>query len=220
MSIHSDDTLTLNGGKLIELTHEISLIDSEGILQKTKNVYHFYRLTAFAYIPADIAGSFLGGIGSSVMSCLSSSVTSTLATVRDISNPASAGFEQDDGTPGANGGDRLPSSQAVVINTKTGARGKNYRGSKHYVGCSESFTTRDELNASATPSFNSLAGILGTAPQFNDSAGNQWNLCVLSTSLSKLSLAPVVVTYADVTLATVNLTLGTMRRRKEITRVL
>lgn len=218
--LHSDDTLTLGGGKLIEAVCDLSILDSEGIVQRTKNVYHFYRVTAFTYDAADICQQAHTAIQTAVLGAVNSSCTATLTTVRDLSNPNDAGASVADAAVGSNGGDRLPSSAAVVINLKTGLRGKNYRGSKHYVGCSETMTTKDELNGSGTAPFSGIASMLSAVPVFTDSSGNQWLHCVLSTSLSRLNANPVVVTYADVTACTVNLTLGTMRKRKEPTRVL
>jgi hypothetical protein len=219
MSLHSDDTLTLNGGKLIEIVQDTSFIDSEGIKQVAKNVYHFYRVTAFAYSAPDIVAAFNDAFVPTYENALNNSCTITQTTVRDLSNPTDAGAALLTLTTGDQLGDRLPSSQAVVVNLKTGLRGKNFRGSKHYVGCSETMTTKDELNGSGTVAWVAVGTTLATVPMFLDAANNQWLTCVLSTSLSKLTNTPVVVTYADVTSSTLNLTLGTMRRRKERTRL-
>lgn len=118
-------------------------------------------------------------------------------------------------TAGAVAGDRLPTFNAVTIQLKTGFRGRNYRGSKHFAPLSEGDTTLDNLVGAAITRWQAVRDALAAMTAVTVTGGSTWKLIVLSTSLSDLTANPCLFTGADVTSCVLNETVGTMRHRKE-----
>lgn len=115
---------------------------------------------------------------------------------------------------GAIGTDGMSSGETAYVLLRTGLRGKNYRGSKHFTGLSEADTTQpndDVLNAAAIVLWGTV--ITGMGTPLVDASGNTWVLQVLSKTLSQLVINPTTVVANDVTTLFLNKRIGRMKRR-------
>jgi len=114
---------------------------------------------------------------------------------------------------GALATDRMPGYNAVVVQLHTAIKGKSGRGSKHFAGVVEASTTGDVLTGGGVTLWQTVATALNAG--FTDSDGNQWRLGINSHKPPAQWLVnPVTIVWNDVTSTLLNLTLGTMRRRK------
>lgn len=111
-----------------------------------------------------------------------------------------------------------PGTQAfdsVYCLLRTGLRGKNYRGSKHFAGLSEVDTTQpndDVLNAGAIALWATV--LAGMATPLVDLSGNTWVLEIVSKTLSQTVINPTVVVGNDVTTMLLNKRIGKMKNRQ------
>jgi hypothetical protein len=113
---------------------------------------------------------------------------------------------------GAITGDRLQTFAAAFLLMRTGLRGRQFRGSKHFGPMSESDIGDDVFNAGCLARLATIAtAMLAT---LTDTTGNQWKLTVLSRTLSQLQFNPTTVVTNDVTQILVRESVGTMRGRK------
>src|SRR5262249_33292945 len=105
----------------------------------------------------------------------------------------------------------------VTVRHKTAQRGKNYRGSKHLGPVAESDTLTDEIDPAMQAKWNSAT--IAISQSFTITAtGGIWSPCVVSRNLSQLKTDAYTIIGADVTQGILNLTIGTMRHRKEKTK--
>jgi len=120
------------------------------------------------------------------------------------------------GFTGAIATDRKASFVAGVIRKLTGVPSRNCRGSMHVGALPEAFTTKDQLNSTGQTAYNALRTAWnGAASAGIDDGAQVWFPIVLSATRSDLFSTPCLFTYAPVTSHTLNLRIGTMKRRKE-----
>jgi len=113
---------------------------------------------------------------------------------------------------GAIATDRAPSYNAVYMLLRTGVRGRKYRSSRHFPAVNEIDTTGDVLTGAGLVRWQAVQTAL--LANLTDATGNVWVPCVVSASLSQLRTNPTTVVRNDVTEVILDLTLGTMRKRK------
>lgn len=188
----------------------------DGLFRPLVNVFHFHKVGGSSQ-PAllDLANGLQSGVVSALSAVLNVRVTDILASIRPLDDPTVTEVTTN-GTAGTGviTGDPLSASMAVVFRIGTGVRGRNFQGSKHFGGLSESDCTGgDELDSSRYTLWN----VVATAMQspLVDAGGNTYTMCVLSSTLSGINQSPPFFTGADVDSVTLNHILGTMRRRKE-----
>jgi len=181
----------------------------------TANVFH-YRRTAVVIDPSktSLEAEFQAECTPLILDMLNVRWTHTGNTVRWIDDALDAPVAFVHSDPALEAGDSLQSDQALFLLYRTAIRGRNYRGSKHFGPLSESDTTTngDVINAGAITRANALAAALATP--LTDGDGNVWNPCVLSRSLSQLTVNPTTVIANDVTQILVNKRIGNMKRRQ------
>lgn len=117
--------------------------------------------------------------------------------------------------PGAIATDSLPSDDAVYYLYRTGLRGRNYRGAKHFGPASEVDTTADVLTGAGLARWQTVQTAL--AASNTDANGNVWAPAVLSRSLSQLRTNPTTVVANNVQQVLLDLNIGTMRHRRSRT---
>jgi len=115
---------------------------------------------------------------------------------------------------GAIGTDSEPSVDAVVCVLKTAFRGRNARGFKHFGGTNEVDTTRDILTGAGLTRWEAVRDAVDD--QMTDSTGTIWNPFIFSRPGSQIKKNPCVVRGADINVVTLDLQIGTMRKRKSL----
>jgi hypothetical protein len=201
----------------LEVVEKAHATQNDGSTQEIVNVYHLTR----------IAGS-TGGVGLAALGAtwraffdanlsplLSATYIGDESTIRILDDPTSLALLI--GTP-ANGGvagDALPSFAAVSMDIVTDARGRCFRGRKHYGPIAESAAVDGELSAAAVTAWLAYQAALQAMTNWNDGAGNFYALSVLSRINSNLIGPSPFFTYAVMKSISVSERLGTMKRRKE-----
>jgi len=119
---------------------------------------------------------------------------------------------------GTRTGDRLPLFNAACIQCRSDARGRSYRGSKHFAPVSESDTTDDTLTGAGLTNWQTLAAALDPSALFLTGLnGSVWQFVILSPTLSNLTANPSIFTFSTVIAnggTILNAKVGTMKRRK------
>lgn len=127
-------------------------------------------------------------------------------------------------TVGGSAGDSLPLDNAVTIRKQTGDRGRNYRGSWHFGPISEADTIKDEISNAAPSGVGVTNWATNLKPALVASITNGTSVFkpfILSQTLSQLKnpavFGPTKICGSGPLLGPlpVNLTLGSMRKRKE-----
>lgn len=204
---------------MLEGTWKIDVTQDNGNVKQFVNVLHFRRITGSTppnmttlVTSLDTNGLAMVLVNVNVNALWNSS------SLRPLDDPLNPGivYAVNTGNPGGQTGDRYDSFSAAKLSLNTGIRGKSFRGSKHFGPLSESDAAGDDLNAGAITNWtNTAVAIFGSPFILSDGTGNTFQCCVLSTLLSKLTPPSIQFTGADVLSATLNHTIGTMRRRKE-----
>lgn len=161
---------------------------------------------------ANIGAAFAAGIIPTYTGALNVRYTASGCDVRFIDDATDAYITTADSTAGAVTGDSLADYSAAVIQLHTAYRGRSGRGSVHLGPMSESDVTGDVLVSAGITRVNAFISAL--AAGFTDSDGNVWVQQVFSRTLSQVSINPTAVVVNDVVSRLLNLTTGTMRRRK------
>lgn len=209
-----------NTGNLInyvEIVSQATAVARGGGVKNIFNVYHFRRTTtANPVVKANIQTAFQTSIMTPVLAAVNVDYTQSANTLRFFEDPTDAPVSTPQSGVGAISGDRLPDFSAVVIQLKTGARGKVGRGSKHYGPIAESDTTGDDLVAGSVTRFQTLGAAIVAG--FTDSNGNVWVPGLKGAprllSPAQYLVAPTTTVWTDIVSYLLNKSLGTMKRRK------
>ncbi len=127
-------------------------------------------------------------------------------------------------TVGGSAGDSLPLDNCVTIRKQSGDRGRNYRGSWHFGPVSEADTLKDEITNAAPSGVGVTNWATNLKPALVASITNGASVFkpfILSQSISQLKnpaeFGPLNIKGSGPLVGPlpVNLTLGTMRKRKE-----
>lgn len=195
-----------------------------GTVKPILNVFHFRRLTNSS--PADFVqflANFTTLFQEPILNTLNSRYNLIQTECRPMDDPAAATAIQpvNDSAALGNAASAYDLLSAVVYQMKTGFRGRSFKGSKHFSGLDEGQVTGDELTAAAvTATWDALtAAFVSAIAGISDGSGNTFYPIILSPTLSSIGPTdiPGVFTGADVNGVVLNLTIGTMRRRKEKT---
>lgn len=182
----------------------------------TKNVefvFHFRRLaTTFPLSKAAFEVAFQSNIAATVIANLNAAYTQTANQVRCLNDATDANYSNARSVVGGITGDQQQNFDTLVLQYKTGYRGKSGRGSKHFAPLTATDTLGNTLVAGTVTAWQTVAGTL--AAQFTDGVGNVWRPVILSRKLSQLKTNPTVVFTNDVTNILLNKTTGTMKKRK------
>lgn len=189
----------------------------------TRSIVQVYHFNQLALVPiAEDGISLLDDLFSKLDGALKAALSIDYAGLdvrgRFMDDPTSAEFvSMSTPSPGQVTGDRLPIFNAATIQIRSSARGRSYRGSKHFAPVAESSTTEDALNMTGLGLWGSVATQLQNLT-LTGANGSSWQLIVLSRVLSDLTANPSVFTFASEQPgaggAVLNTKIGTMRRRK------
>lgn len=191
--------------------------DEGGGATKSNNVYNFHRISGSGgATKSAINVAFQSAIQTKVLAALSADYGQLRNEIRFIDDALDAYVAFIQSHPGLVAGERLPDGNAVTIRMKTGTRGRWAKGSKHYGPIAEDDTDGDVLTAGSTVLFQALGAALVAG--FTDSGGNTWASTIVSIGSqfhsSQLANNPTTVVASDVSSYLLNVTLGTMRRRR------
>lgn len=208
----------------IEVILRGTLLDNQERAIPCLNVFHFRRLVNTEnFSPVNICSAFETAFKTSLLAATNVRYTMDQIECRGMDDPAAATAINPVGEAGTigNAASAYTAANAVYILLRTGFRGKSFKGSKHFGGLDEAHVTQDELNATGEGLWANVMDVLTgwVSPGLSDADGNAWKLCIISPTLSSLGPTdiPAIFTGADVATAVLNLTVGTMRHRKEKT---
>lgn len=180
------------------------------------NVFHFKRQTTINVLSkVALKNIFVANIITPLLAAINIRYTLSNITIRWIDDATDAPAYFANAAVGAIGADSLPSDDAVFFYYKTGLRGRNFRGGKHFSPASEADTTQDILTGAGLGRWQTLQTAL--AASLTDANGNIWNPCVFSRDLSEIDINPTRVEANIVTQVLLDLNIGTMRRRRSVT---
>lgn len=184
--------------------------------KNTVNVFHYQQSVKGPSISkGNIDAIFQSTVVVPLAGGLNARWSQQRTNVRFLDDATDLGIDFSHATPGAIVGDSMATHLAVFLLLRTGLRGKNYRGSKHFGPLSESDTTAgtdDILNTAAVTRWVNIASALFTV--LVDASGNSWTPFVVSRKLSQLKVNPVSVVGANVVQIAVNKRVGRMKRRE------
>jgi hypothetical protein len=201
----------------LEIVCTCLVAESDASTQEVVNVYHLFPASVLT-APVDhvaIGNAFMTILNGALPACLSVDYSATFATVRMLDDPTALAISLNAPTAGTVTGDRLPSFNSVSVDLFTSARGRCFRGRKHYAPIAESQTLLDELTAGAIANYDTLVGFFTPGTTYSDGGGNYYALGVLSRTNSVLVGPSPSFTYSIVESAVASPRLGTMKRRKQ-----
>ncbi len=184
--------------------------------KNTVNVFH-YRKSSGATTPSKVGldASFQAVVAVPLGAALSIRWLQSQNTHRFMDDATDQELAFAHAVAGAVIGDSLPTVDSTYILLRSGSRGKNFRGNKHFGPIAESHTTAgtdDILNAGALALWNPVAA--ACIATINDGAGNVFTPCIISRTKSQLRYNPVVIISADITSSTLRKSIGHLRRRQ------
>lgn len=179
-------------------------------------VFQFRRTsTVNTLVKANIEAAFQTAIAVPITAALNARYTQSMNTVRYINDAMDQPVPVSRAVAGAIAGECLPTHLAAFLLTRTGYRGKSFKGSKHLFPFSEADTTlatADLWNAACKVRLLAIAS--AWLAGFTDSDSNVWKPVCLSRKLSILNTNPTNVIAYDLTQILVNQRVGSMKRRK------
>lgn len=199
----------------LRILYQVTLMNT--LVRPLFAVFHYHRIAGS--VPADLAylaNQFSLQMGpGNLRPLLNARITVLGVDCRPLDNPlVPPVFDATNAGVGAIATDPLSTAMAVVLDLATPARGRSWRGSKHFCGGNEADTDGgDELNAAAITAWSTYAASGGNS--LSDLGGNTFAPCVLSPTLSTIFGTPPIFSFSDGVTCTVKPVLGTMRKRKE-----
>jgi len=125
------------------------VIQSAGV-RSVVQVWHLKQRPPFVYTPeADLGLAVYNVMAADMANCLSLEYTALDWRLRYMDDPTALQIPGANTIVGLRTGDRLPTFNAVTLQIRTSARGRNYKGSKHFAPVAESDTTLDKLTVAA-----------------------------------------------------------------------
>lgn len=190
---------------------------SAGGSTKTPQMTFNYRRISTAVTPTKIAlsNAFLAGPYAAMLAAFNARWSLGTSNIRWLNDATDQALTTILAGSGAIATDGAASFNSVFIYFRTALRGRKFKGGKHFPAVNEIDTTGDILTGAGLARWQAVQAAV-FAP-LTDATGNVWNPCIVSLSLSSLRTNPVSVVWNDVTQAILDLTLGTMRRRKSKT---
>lgn len=177
------------------------------------NVFHFRRTNLG--LPVDkgqIEAAFQTAIADGIVALLNAAYVQSYNSVRFLDDATDPPEITTHSTAGGITGAAQENFDAVTVQIKTGYRGKNGRGAKHFGPLSNADSVGNTLTSGAITAWQ--AAMAAYLAGFVDAGANQWLPVIFSRKLSFIKSNPTTVFTNDVTRVVLNKTLGTMRRRK------
>lgn len=203
----------------IEIVMKAVMQANGGGSRNIANVFHYRKsVTGSAFNKANIESQFQTIVGAKVLLAANQDYVQAGTSVRLIDDLTDPPVTFTETGVGAIATDRMPDYNTVVVQLKTGLKGKSGRGSKHFAGVAEAQTTGDILTGTGPTVWGAVRD--ACAAVLNDSDGNTWVPIINSHRPPAVWFQPpgpvvtAVVVSNDITSAVLNLSLGIMKRRK------
>lgn len=196
--------------------------DSNGEERPVNNVFYFHKIIGGGDLlsPEVIGNQVRATIGPAMADCLHEDYVGLPSACRFMDDPFSPVIDGDAFATGSITTERAALFNAVTIGAITDGRGKHFRSGKHFSPLAEVTVDKDQINPTVLADWEALADALTSMKQFTDAGGNVWQMVVLSHSLCDFVSRPSIFTGAFITGFEVNLTITSMRRRRQKTKVL
>lgn len=193
-----------------------ALATGETRIKNIVNVYDLYRTTsAGAPSKTGIMTQFKTSILTPLAACLSVSYVKSYMEARWIDDLFDPFTLVSDGVNGTVVNDSLPSVNNVVMQLKTGVRGRRARGFKYYGPIAESHTTLDYLNSTAIALWATFqAAYLAGAT----TGGDTWLPYLVSPASSNFKSDPPSIVGRPITSTIVNAPLTRKTSRWQLRR--
>lgn len=196
-----------------EITLEGTSAAAGGSAKNILNVFHYRRTaTAVDASKTSLKTIFLASVVPAIVAGLNVRALFSSIGVRWVDDAMDAKMAFAISQAGAVAGDSHPNYVAGTIQLKTAIRSRSGIGSKHFGPLSESDGVGDVFTGAGLTRFQAIRDVLDDA--LVDADGNNWVPCVLSRTLSQLEINPTTVVRNDITSAILNVSFGSMRRRK------
>jgi len=176
------------------------------------NFYYQRIVGGVASDKAALSAAFLAGPYAAMLAAFNQAWSLGTSNIRFLDDALDPTVTTALAGAGAIATDRMPSYNAIFMLLQTGVRGKRFRGSKHFAAGNEADTTGDILSGAGLGRWQAVQTAI-LAPLV-DGVGVTWNPCIVSFSLSQVKTNPTSVTWNPITAVILDLTVGTMRKRK------
>jgi len=198
----------------VEISMRATLAANGGQSKNIVNIFNCRRVSgATTPVKSAIEAAFQTAIGAPILAASSDDYVQDGTAIRYLDDATDPPVTFAEAGAGAISTDRMPGYNAVVVQMHTAIKGKSGRGSKHFAGVVEAHTTGDILTGTGVTLWQAVATAM--AAGFTDAQGNSWRLGINSHKPPAQWLVnPVTIVWNDVTSTLLNLSLGTMRRRK------
>lgn len=180
------------------------------------SIFHYTRRTvAVNASKANLNTAFQAGPLAALLAAANARYTPNVVSIRCIDDATDVYQDFTAAGAGAIATDSLPSNETVTMLMRTGLRGRNYKGSKHFAGASEADTTGDVLTGAGLVRWQAVQSALAAA--LVDASPNTWDLMVFSRKLSQVKTNPTIVIVNQATQVLLNLNIGRMKTRRSKT---
>lgn len=194
-----------------------TIAETDGSTQALINILHFLRsggpgtsteALLFAAINAQITAAVWQPL-------FNADVINTAQSVRFMDDPTRIAVLFAGLGGGSGAGSRAASFTSTVIRKLGFGRGRFWRGSNHWGPPLEADYDRDQLNVGGQANWAGLVNVLNILRLPFAVGADTWQLIVLSPTQSNLLVNPSIFAGTFVSNCTLNVKLGTMKRRKE-----
>lgn len=217
MAMFTNVTGTPTAPQFIEVVVRANMQPAVGGQVSAVSVFNFRRLsTSPLFDPVDIADVFRADWVATFLPIVSNEYHVEQYEVRQMDDPTAATAIDLTTGVGAATADPYQTDNAVYMQLKSGYRGRNFFGTKHFSGIIETNVDAGYINTAGRSAWDTVRSLLRgyTTTGLVDTAGNPWKLVVISRMLSNLVSNPSIFTGADITTVEYNTRVGTMGRRR------
>lgn len=198
---------------ILEVITQAHMVAAGGRQVPDKNIFHYMR-TGTLIAPSKTA--FITAFQTNVLAFMAAALNVRWAMevilCRWLDDATDQYIQVTDTSVGAIATDSYDSRSAVYMQFRSGFRGRNWNGSKHFGPLSEIDTTGDILTGAGLARFQTLQA--KCALQFTDLPGQVYKPVVFSRTLSQVAFNPTNVLVSDVTSVALNKSVGSMKRRR------
>lgn len=200
----------------IEIVVRGHFVETDGTVKQLRNVFCYNRQNIVnPNTKASINTAFIATVVGPMMAALNQEYFMDGVSIRSLDDATDPYQDFVNVTNGAILSDAAPTDTAVYLLIRTAKRGRSYKGSKHFGPLSEVDTTQNVLTGAGLARWRTVRDAVGLS--FTADTSNIWQATIVSRKLSQLAVNPTNVVWTAALVPILNLTVGTMRKRREKT---